>query len=99
VTDLAELQHGTPPPRNQLAATLITHLLQGLSQFEREGFAPFAEDYARYDLLHKQQVRVIMPQYEFTGECVGVDARGALCVRSGGELKRVDSAEVSVRKT
>lgn len=97
VTDLAELNGGAPPPRNALAGALIAQLLRGLHEFEREGFAAFAGDYANYDLLRDQRIHVSAPQREFTGVAAGVDPRGALCVRRGTELVRVDSAEVSVR--
>lgn len=97
VTDLAELNGGTPPSRNDLAGSLIGQLLHGLAEFERDGFAAFAEDYARYDLLRDQPIQVSTPQREFSGVAAGVDSRGALCVRCGDELLYVDSAEVSVR--
>lgn len=99
VTDLAEINGGTPPSRNDLAGALIAQMLCGLAEFERDGFAAFGDDYAQHDLLRDQRIQVSTPQREFSGVATGVDPRGALCVRCGGELLHIDSAEVSVRAT
>jgi BirA family biotin operon repressor/biotin-[acetyl-CoA-carboxylase] ligase len=97
--DLATLAGGTPPERNRVAAALIAALTDGLRQFEREGFAAFADDYARHDLLHGQPLRLSGAGGERDGTGAGVDARGALLLRlPDGELQRVDSADVSVRR-
>jgi len=99
VTDVATLCGGEPPDRNLMAAALITRLASGLERFEREGFAAFVDDYAAFDILAGQPLRVIGAQGEFHGVGAGIDGRGALLVRVGSDLKRVDSADVSVRRT
>lgn len=99
VTDLAELNGGTPPSRNALASALIAQLLRGLADFERDGFAAFTADYTQHDVLRDMNIKVSTPQRQFGGVAAGIDARGALCVRCGSELLHIDSAEVSVRAT
>lgn len=97
--DLAALAGGTPPDRNRAAAALIAALADGLRQFEREGFAAFAHDYARHDLLHGQPLRLSGAGGERDGIGAGVDSRGALLLRlPDGETLRVDSADVTVRR-
>lgn len=87
------------PDRNLVAARLIAALVEGLREFERHGFAPFAEDYARHDLLAGRQLKLSGAQGHFEGVGAGVDARGALQVRLGnGELRSIDSADVTVRR-
>jgi BirA family biotin operon repressor/biotin-[acetyl-CoA-carboxylase] ligase len=99
VCDLATLAGGTPPDRNRVAATLVGALIIGLQAFERDGFDAFAADYARYDLLRGQPLTVSGGQGEFEGIGDGVDSRGALLVRlPDGERRKVDSADVSVRR-
>lgn len=99
-SDLATLAGGTPPDRNHVAARLIGTLVEGLRQFEREGFAGFARDFARHDLLHGERVHLAGACGEFDGIGAGVDSRGALLVRADdGELHRIDSADVTVRPT
>lgn len=96
--DLATLADGAPPDRNAAAAALIVALVEGLSQFEREGFAGFVEDYARHDLLKEAPLRVQGAQGVLEGIGAGVDERGALLVRAADGMHRIDSADVSVRR-
>lgn len=97
--DLATLNGGTPPDRNVVAAALIAALVEGLQAFERGGFAPFRDDYARHDLLRDQPLRVTGAHGALEGTGAGVDARGALRLRlEDGSIKAVDSADVSVRR-
>ncbi|MGN2241928.1 biotin--[acetyl-CoA-carboxylase] ligase [Frateuria sp. GZRR33] len=87
------------PDRNLVAARLIAALVEGLREFERHGFAPFAADYARHDLLAGRPLKLSGAQGHFEGVGAGVDARGALQVRlADGELRSIDSADVTVRR-
>ena len=97
--DLATLAGGAPPDRNRVAAALIEALVDGLRQFERDGFAAFVADYARHDLLRDQSLQLSGALGGFDGVGVGVDARGALQVRmADGGVRLVDSADVTVRR-
>ena len=98
VCDLASLAEGTPPDRNGMAASLITSLVDGLDQFEREGFAAFVEEYAEHDALRNMPLRIGGGAGEFDGVGAGVDARGALQVQTTAGLQRIDSADVTVRR-
>ncbi len=99
VADLASLMPGRLPSRNALVAIMIERLLEGLEQFRRDGFAAFADDYARHDLLLGKPLKIVGPQGTWYGQGAGVDARGALRVKTDTGLVTVDSAEVSVRGT
>lgn len=97
--DLASLTGGNPPDRNLAAAALIAALVHGLAQFERAGFAAFADDYARHDLLRGEPLRLTGAGGERDGIGAGVDDRGALRLRlPDGTLHTVDSADVTVRR-
>jgi BirA family transcriptional regulator, biotin operon repressor / biotin---[acetyl-CoA-carboxylase] ligase len=97
--DLATLAGGTSPDRNRVAAALIGSLVEGLRQFEREGFAGFLADYARHDLLRDQPLHLSGALGAFDGVGAGVDNRGALQVRiADGSVRRIDSADVTVRR-
>lgn len=95
--DVAGLGDGEVPSRNALAARLIERLVAALDRFEAQGFAAFAPDYARHDLLHGRNVRVLAAGESREGVAAGVDARGALLVRHGRNTTPYDSAEISVR--
>ncbi|GAB2586271.1 biotin--[acetyl-CoA-carboxylase] ligase [Dyella jejuensis] len=99
ICDLASLAAGEPPDRNRMAAALITSLVEGLEQFERDGFAAFADEYAEYDALRGVPLRVSSATGELQGEGAGVDVRGALQLRTATGLCSVDSADVTVRRT
>lgn len=96
--DLATLAPGELPDRNRVAAALITALAEGLTQFEREGFAGFVDDYAARDLLKEVPLRVQGAQGTLEGVGAGVDERGALLVQAADGLHWIDSADVSVRR-
>lgn len=99
VNDLANLAGGAAPDRNRVAATLIAALVEGLGQFEREGFAAFVDEYAEHDLLRGKALRVQGTQGAMEGVGAGIDARGALLVQTSDGLHSIDSADVSVRRT
>jgi len=96
--DLASLCGAAMPSRNALIARLLTRLITALDRFERAGFAPFRDEFARYDVLAGKIIRVQTAQGMREGVAEGVDDRGALRVRHGGIATVYDSAEVTVRK-
>jgi BirA family biotin operon repressor/biotin-[acetyl-CoA-carboxylase] ligase len=97
--DLATLSQGAPPDRNRVAATLIAALIDGLRQFENEGFAGFSAEYVRHDLLKGQPLQLSGALGQFDGTGAGVDDRGALLVgMDDGSVRQIDSADVTVRR-
>lgn len=95
-TDLANL--GLAPDRNALVAALVEEGMQGIAQFEREGFAPFVAEFAAHDTLSGQAVTVQGSQ-SCEGRAIGVDADGALRVQTARGVERILSGDVSVRAT
>ena len=92
--DIAALT-AEPPSRNRLAGRLLSRLIETLDRFGAQGFAAFAGEYARHDLLSGQPLRVQDANGTFDGTGAGVDERGALRVRHDGKVRSYDSAEVS----
>jgi BirA family biotin operon repressor/biotin-[acetyl-CoA-carboxylase] ligase len=97
VADLREAVTAAPPGRNELAATLVSAMLDALARFERSGFAPFAGRWAALDALAGECVLVSDGSADVVGEACGVDGQGALQLRVGGELRRFHSGDVSLR--
>jgi len=97
VTDLDQLCGAAAPRRNELAAALITQLCEALEVFAVSGFAAFADEYAQRDALSGCTLRVDDPRGAFEGIACGVDARGALRVRTPLGERLIDSSEVSIR--
>jgi BirA family biotin operon repressor/biotin-[acetyl-CoA-carboxylase] ligase len=73
---------------------LMVPLVQAIQRFAQQGFAPLVAPYAARDLL--QGCEVVCTD-GMTGIARGVDASGALLVETGTGLKKITSAEVSVR--
>lgn len=95
--DLAILCGGTPPSRNAIAAALVARLTTELDAFDESGFRPFGAAWAERDALAGRAVRVEDVRGDIEGIAAGVDARGALQVRTPAGLRSIDSGEVSVR--
>ena len=86
------------PSRNQLASTLLNHLLAALTQFDAQGLAPFLPRYQRHDLLAGREVLIQVGDDHYAARALGVADDGALRVRhSDGREERLHTGEVSVR--
>ena len=90
---LREIDPATTAPA--VLALLAEPLARALLAFERDGFAPLVQAYARRDLLLGQAVTTTLTALP-EGVAEGVDGHSALSVRCG-ELHHVVSGEVSVR--
>ena len=91
---LHELAPDLTPPR--ALARIARPLAQALRVFEQEGFAAFAARFQARDLLRDQPVKTTADACR-EGIAEGVDARGALRVRTSDGLHLLSSGEVSVR--
>lgn len=84
--------------RNALVAEIAGSCITGLSQFNREGFAPFLNDWRAADALRNQSVRVLQPSGELVGTARGIDAHGVLQVETSDQkIILISAGEVSVR--
>ena len=91
---LHELDAATTAPT--VLAKIALPLVRALQQFEREGFAAFAERFAARDLLRGRTVRTTSAEVP-EGIARGVSLQGALLVQSASGIASVTSGEVSVR--
>lgn len=95
--DLAGLAGGVAPSRNQLAASLLNHLMAALDDFAVGGLASLQTEFNSYDLLRGRPIRVVEATRERHGIARGLNAQGALRVQGSEGEFIVDSGEVSVR--
>ena len=77
-----------------LLAQVAAPLLQDVLRFAQTGFAPLQSAFAARDALLGQRVSLSDGR---AGEAIGVDATGALRVRTAQGTETVHSSEVSVR--
>lgn len=91
---LQELEPGVDAPTALLR--VAPALVQAVQRFERQGWTPFLPAYAARDALAGREVLLSDGSQ---GQARGVDAQGALLVHTASGLKKISSAEVSVRPT
>ena len=89
---LGEVLAGLDAP--QALLRLAAPLVQAIQVFEQQGFAPFRARFNARDALNGVAVTL---SDGVSGVALGVDATGALQVQTGQGLKKITSAEVSLR--
>ena len=89
-----EIDPGITAPA--LLARVAPPLVRAIRQFEREGFAAFADRFAALDVLRGRAVHTTRSDAA-EGIAQGVSAQGALLLRTADGLKTVLSGEVSIR--
>ncbi|KFL37105.1 bifunctional biotin--[acetyl-CoA-carboxylase] ligase/biotin operon repressor BirA [Arenimonas donghaensis] len=94
--DLAALSP-TPPRRTELCVALLDALVPLLARFESEGLAPWQDTWARLDLLAGKPVRLEHAGRPIDGIALGIDAEGALRLRTADGEQRCHAGETSLR--
>lgn len=94
--DLAGLSP-TPPSRQAVCVALLDALLPMLARFESEGLAPWQAGWRRHDLLANQAVRLVEGSRVIEGIALGVDADGALRLRTEHGEHLCHAGEASLR--
>lgn len=83
--------------RNTIVSRFLEHLLPALASYDSTGFAPFA---ARWETRHAyadQLVKIEQGGTELIGQAAGVDAVGALLLRTEERVVPIHGGEVSLR--
>lgn len=93
VANLAEALRELPA-RSEIAARLVTQLVEVLREFTAHGFAPFVRDWQRYDGLEGMAVQLDLPDRQVTGIARGVDASGMLVIERDGRREAYLSGHV-----
>jgi BirA family biotin operon repressor/biotin-[acetyl-CoA-carboxylase] ligase len=97
VVDIASVA-GIPVSRNVLFAAVLKNVVEVLKGFEHDGFAPLREEWQSAHAYHGRAVRIIRPAGPvFSAVVDGVGDDGALHVKTGKQLTRLASAEISLR--
>ena len=89
---LRELDPTADP--GQTLLRVIPALVQAVLAFTEQGFAPLRNAFLQRDALANAQVQLSDGS---CGRAAGIDPSGALLVQAREGLRRIDSAEVSVR--
>ncbi len=96
IVDLKDCTNN-PPSREKLSVAVIEGLFDCMARFESNGFAPFHDDWKKYDWLFGRQIIV----HEVAGRCAGiadgVDEDGALIVRTEQDRRRVINGSITLQ--
>lgn len=89
---------GATPDRNRLAALLLRRLQEMFDRFVVSGLAGFADDWIQRHVYQDRPVTVSRDEARFEGTVEGIDASGALRLRTvHGETRLFHSGEVCLR--
>ena len=83
--------------RNELAGSIINHLMSSIEEFEQSGLATFHNEWRELDSYAGREVVLHLPDKNIRGVVSGVDDTGALLLAQAGEEHRFHSGEISMR--
>jgi len=83
--------------RNELVAGFLRRLAPSLEVFHQQGFAPFQQEWMARNAWAGLAVKVVSGSNELHGTDAGVNARGALLLRTENGDVEVSGGEVSLR--
>ena len=86
-----------PPSRNAVAVALLAHLLTMAESYERGGFEDWRRRWRRLDAVRGRRVILRGAGVQRHGRACGVDADGALRLRTPSGLERFNGGELSLR--
>ncbi|TXL15008.1 biotin--[acetyl-CoA-carboxylase] ligase [Methylococcaceae bacterium HT3] len=85
--------------RNQLIATLIEEFIAVTSQYTKESFALYRDQWRDFDCMRGQQVTLFMGNSTHNGAIMGIDDEGLLLLQTEtGSIQSFASGEVSFRR-
>jgi len=95
-TDLTNVTGTVSKSRNQLAATLLSHILEIVNGFETTGIQAYLDEWRSYDCLQGQAATLFIGQQQIDGIVEGIDDNGLLLIkRAEGTIQAFASGEIS----
>jgi len=90
---------GRMPDRNEVLLSLLHEMNTVLTTFDRQGFAPFVDEWQRLHAWQGEPVRVVGADGETIaeGRVLGVDDAGVLLLETAEGIRLIHSGEVSLR--
>jgi BirA family biotin operon repressor/biotin-[acetyl-CoA-carboxylase] ligase len=85
--------------RNIIVAQLINQLMDDLKIFSEQGFAPFLNDWKKFDVLFDKSITIQMGDQIFHGIAKGLNEQGHLFLKlDNGEIKAFSSGNTTIIK-
>tara|TARA_B100001063_G_C16758678_1_gene554676 strand:+ start:78 stop:1103 length:1026 start_codon:yes stop_codon:yes gene_type:complete len=83
--------------RNTIAATMISHLIKAVEQFDKEGFKSFKDYWVSRDAFINQEVDLILPNKTRSGIAKGINTKGEFLLQTDLGLEIINAGELSLR--
>ena len=83
--------------RNLLVARIVKNLNIKLSEFEKQGLAPFINDWNRLDNFANRPVKLLIGDNIIRGIAKGINEQGALMLEQDGKIHAHIGGEISLR--
>lgn len=83
--------------RNLLVARIVKNLNIKLSEFEKQGLAPFISDWNRLDNFANRPVKLLIGDNIIRGIAKGINEQGALMLEQDGKIHAHIGGEISLR--
>lgn len=94
--DLQHINNHLTCERNDVAAALLTEMLNILNEFENLPLAAFLDEWRAYDCLFERQVKVVLYGQEIVGVAKGINDNGLLLLQhNDGITHAYTSGEIS----
>jgi len=98
ITDLANQARNIVISREELAATLLTKIVQKLKAFPGQGFSADQSQFNALDIYFEKEIEAVSIREKIYGTSEGVDMKGRYQIRSpNGDLAVISAAELSLR--
>jgi len=82
--------------RNELAATLLNHMLPVIAEFESTGLKAYLDEWRSYDCLKDKAATLFIARQQIDGIVAGIDNSGQLLIkRPDGVIQAFASGEIS----
>ena len=95
-TDLTKITGENPLRRNELAGTVLNHILTIVNGFEAVGIQAYLDEWRSYDCLQGHTATLFIGQQRIDGIVAGIDDNGLLLIeRPDGSVQAFASGEVS----
>jgi BirA family biotin operon repressor/biotin-[acetyl-CoA-carboxylase] ligase len=98
ITDLANHAGNITISREELAAALLSKIVQKLKAFPGQGFSADQSQFNRLDIYFEKEIEAVSIREKIHGTSEGVDMKGRYQIRSSnGDLVVISAAELSLR--
>lgn len=89
---------GVRAPRSELAAGVLSRVVEFVADFERRGFEPFRAAFDARHQYHAQPCQVLVGDARVDGIVAGVSAGGGLLLETADGRREFHAGEVSLRQ-